>query len=214
VSGIELGVTCTLASGTCQPGDVVSKTVMLNRGTESVLLSLFAEDVQGTLNVKLYTLTETDQEVEVIAFPELTAPTVDLLLRRAAAVMQRVRIEVTCSGAGPSTFDIRAKGLTSGELSATIRGADDWNVQNTTVTSTPSLLIGADLTDRNGLMIRNANFTGTEILRLAESLTKLQSGVYASILPGESIQPDLRAGNVVYAESSGGTIRVEIVEIT
>jgi len=93
-----------------------------------------------------------------------------------------------------------------------ILGADAWNVGNETVT-TRQLLIAADLDDRNGLLIRNANFGGTETLRVAESEAKLIAGIYASVLPGESIQPDLRAGSEVWAESSGAGIRVEVVEI-
>jgi hypothetical protein len=214
MAGIQVGVTCSLIDGTCAAGETINKEFILNEGTESVLMSLFAEEVNDTLDVTVYTLTEAGKEVEVISFPQLVAPTTDLLLRRAATGMQRFRVEATCGAGGTATFEVRAKGLTAGELSVNIQGADDWNVLNATVTTTRGVLIAASLTDRNGLLIRNANFTGTEILRVAESEAKLISGVWASVLPGESIQPDLQAGNEVWAESSSGSIRVEIVEVT
>ena len=211
---IRVGVTCTLIDGTCSAGETINKEFMLNEGTESILLSLFAETVGDTLDVTVYTLTEEGKEVEVISFPQLTTPTTNLLLRRAATGMQRFRVEATCGAGGSSTFEVRAKGLTAGELSVNIQGADDWRVDNSTVTSTVALLIASSLTDRNGLLIRNANFSGAEILRVAETEAKLLAGTYASVLPGESIQPDLQAGNEVWAQSSGADIRVEIVEVT
>ena len=71
-------------------------------------------------------------------------------------------------------------------------------------------------------MIRNANFTGSEVLQIAESEAKLLADTWTSVLPGEAIQPDLKAGNEVWARSSanleppfaaGADIRVEITEV-
>lgn len=178
--------------------------------SDGVLLSLFVESVTGTLDVNVYTQTKDGHERLIDTFPQISAPTVELLLRKQVLVHDQLRVEVITSDA--ACYDIRAKGVEAGVASVTLQGADSWQVTNAFVT-TKTLLIASDLDDRNGLMIRNANFNGVEVLRVAESEAKIDAGVYASLLPGEAIQPDLRAGSEVWAESSGASIRVEITEI-
>lgn len=176
------------------------------------LLSLYVQELTGTLDVNVYTLTRTGEEKLIDTFPQISAPTTELVLRKQVEVHDQLRVEVITSGA--AKYDIRAKGVESSLASVEVRGADTWSVTNETVTDTPAVLISSDLEDRNGLMIRNANFSGVEILRVAESEAKLLAGVYASVLPGEALQPDIRAGNEVWAESDGANIRVEITEIS
>ena len=178
--------------------------------SSGVLLSLFVQSLSGSLDVNVYTLTRAGEEKLIDTFPTISAPTTELILRKQVEVHNHMRVEVITSDA--AVFDIRAKGVESGIASVQLLGANAWNVQNESVT-TRQLLISADLDDRNGLLIRNANFNGLEILRIAETEAKLIAGVYASVLPGESLQPDIRAGSEVWAESSGPGIRVEIVEI-
>lgn len=175
-----------------------------------VLLSLYVQELTGTLDVNVYTLTRAGEEKLIDTFPQISSPTTELVLRKQIEVHDQLRVEVITSGA--AKYDIRAKGVEAASASVQILGADSWQVTNESV-GAKVLLIASDLEDRNGLMIRNANFNGTEILRVAESEAKLDSGVYASLLPGEALQPDLRAGSEVWAESSAGSIRVEITEI-
>lgn len=190
----------------------VSKTFNKTIDVQSsgVLLSLFVQSLSGTLDVNVYTLTRAGEEKLIDTFPTISAPTTELILRKQIEVHNHMRVEVITSDA--AVFDIRAKGVEAGVSSVTIQGAGTWSVENETIT-TKQLLLAADLEDRNGLLIRNANFSGIEILRVAESEAKLDAGIYASVLPGESIQPDLRAGSEIWAESSGAAIRVEVIEI-
>lgn len=179
--------------------------------SSGVLLSLFVQEISGTLDVNVYTLTTSGEEKLIDTFPQISAPTSELLLRKQIEVHDQIRVEVITSDS--AKYDIRAKGVEAGVASITLQGATNWQVDNETITTTPRVLIPAELSDRNGMLIRNANFGGSEVLRIAESEAKLLAGVYASVLPGESVQPDLRAGAAIWAESDTGSIRVEIIEI-
>jgi len=207
---INVGDVCAVLTECLDAGDTKTKTFKVQ--ASGVLLSLYVQSLTGTLDVNVYTVTKSGEEKLIDTFPQISAPTTELILRKQVEVHDHLRVEVITSGA--AKYDIRAKGVEASLASVEVRGADTWSVDNTTVTSTPAVLISSDLEDRNGLMIRNANFTGVEILRVAESEAKLLAGTYASILPGEALQPDIRAGNEVWAESSGADIRVEITEIS
>ena len=210
---LEVNRTCVVFKGACGPGTI---TRTMDVRAESVLLSLCVTPSSGDVIVRVYTSSITDgvpcNRKLIDTFPTISAPTTELFLRKEVEVFEHLEFEIECTG--DAEIDLRAKGLSAGELSVTLQGADSWNVQNFTIGTTETLLIAAELADRNGLMIRNANFTGTEILEIAESEAKLLADVWSSILPGEAIQPDLRAGNEVWARSNTGTIRVEVVEVT
>jgi hypothetical protein len=125
---------------------------------DTVLLSLFVSSLSsGTLVVKAYTMTEEGKEVLVNTFPTVSGPTGELLLKKAAAVMGRIRIEVVATGV--CGFEVRARGITIGEASVRILGATGGTASQTTVGITTQVLIGAGLQDRNGLIIRNNNNT-------------------------------------------------------
>jgi hypothetical protein len=162
------------------------------------------------LDVNIYTLTKSGHEKLIDTFPQISAPTTELVLRKQVEVHDQLRVEVITSDS--AKYDIRAKGIEASLASVSIQGAENWTVTNETV-SAKQLLIPSDLEDRNGLMIRNANFNGVEVLKVAESEAKIDADIYASLLPGEALQPDLKAGSEVWAVSSGGAIRVEITEI-
>ena len=206
---INLGEVCPVLNECPTEASSISKCITVQ--SDGVLLSLFVQELTGTLDVNIYTLTRAGEEKLIDSFPQITAPTTELLLRKQIEVHDQIRVEVITSDA--AKYDIRAKGVSAGVSSVTIQGASDWEVSNSTIPNVPTLIIPSDLDDRNGLLLRNANFAGTEILRVAESEAKLLAGIYASVLPGESIQPDLRAGSEIWGESSGVDIRVEIVEI-
>lgn len=207
---INKGDVCPVLNESPTSASIIDKCITVQ--SDGVLLSLFVQELTGTLDVNVYTLTKAGEEKLIDTFPQISSPTAELIIRKQIEVHDQMRVEVITSGA--AKYDIRAKGVDAGAAAVTLQGATTWDVQNVTVTNTPSILIGADLDDRNGLLIRNANFTGAEVLRIADTEAKLLAGIYASVLPGESIQPDLRAGNEIWAESSGADIRVEVVEVS
>lgn len=179
--------------------------------SDSVLVSVFATAVTGSLDIKVYTQAGDDdtQDIEVISFPQLNAPTSILLLRKSAVVMQYVRVEATYTGA--CTFVVKAKAISAGETSVAILSSGNFSATQTNITNviaTP--IIPVSLTDRDGLIIKN-NSTGG-ILYLGESLAAANSSTGYPIYPGESIAMDIAAGAVVWGISDVPVIDVRILE--
>lgn len=177
---------------------------------ESVLVSLFVNATGGDVDVQVFTEGASGNDVEVITFPTISSPTSELLLRKAAAVLRKVRIRVTYTGT--ATFEIRARGVSAGAASVAIEGSANFAVSQTDITTTASTLIPASLTDRRGILVRN-NSTGSQILYLAETLAKATTAVGYPIPNGGNITIDLQAGAEIYAVADAGSIDVRIVEV-
>lgn len=184
-----------------------SKIVDFSIQSDNVLVSLYGSIIGGTLDVSVYTVGDEGHELLLFSFPQLTAPTVELLLKKSAATLSHIRIKSTWTGA--SNFSIRAKAIGSGESSVKILGAGDWKVSKIGI-SGAALLIAADLTDRAGLVVKNHSLAPT--LYLAETLAKATVGIGYPLGPGEAIAMDLAAGQELYAISSSGTVDVRIIE--
>jgi hypothetical protein len=187
-----------------------SSTEVFIIDSESVMLSLYVESLSGNLDVVAYTMGELGQETAIITFPTVTAPTDGLLLRKAAAVMQKIRVVATYTGA--AQFNVRAKGVSAGAASVKIEGASSFRVSQATATTTPDILIPATLDDRNAVLIVNVN-SGSGVLWVAETLAKATALLGAPIYPsGGNLSIDLAAGSAVYAVASTGTIDLRIIE--
>lgn len=177
--------------------------------SDTVLLSLFVETLSaGSVTVTAWTQTEEGREVPIIAFPVLTGPTTELLLRKAPIALNAVRVEVTTTGT--ATFELRARAIATGEASVRIEAARSWSVNQITVPAAPTNLIPAALEDRSGLLIKN--YLGNAVLFIAENAAKLIAGEGYPLGPGESVGMDVGAGQEVYGESSGAALDVRIVE--
>lgn len=185
--------------------------VLLAIDCDSVLVSLWVESISsGSLTVQAFTTVDDSgtKDVEIISFPVVTAPTVNLLLEKAALSMSLVKIRVTATGT--CAFDIRAKGITAGEASVRIQGNTAWQTSKVTVTNTPAVLLASSLSDRNGLVIKNWSTTATVFL--ADSLAKLASNDSYPLAPRDAIAMDLAAGASVYAVADSPTADVRIAE--
>lgn len=205
------GKQCTLVDGTCEDETIVKEFTI---DSDSVQAALYVGAITGSVDVKFYTVTN-DGELEIIEFPTITAPLGEILLRKAAASMSRVKAVVTCTGS--ASINLVARAITAGESSVVIEGADNWRTEGYTVTTTPAVLIPAALVDRRGLAIRNYNNSG--LLYIAETLAKVTGGTTPAALPhafilkaGESIQIDITAGSAVYAVGDT-TIDVRTIEV-
>lgn len=188
-----------------------TRTVIFTLDSDSVLISLFVESIgAGTLKVDVYTQTEDGRDIKIIDFPSISGPTADLILKKPAVAMGVIRVVVVTTAT--ATFEVRAKGLSAGETSVRILGANDWQVSQITITTAASILIAAALTDRSGLVIKNYSAAGGPTLFLAESLANATSVVGYPIGPGESLGMDLAAGESVYGVASSGTIDVRLAE--
>lgn len=173
--------------------------------SDSLLASLYVDSISsGTLDVSIYTEIDDGKEVLLFSFPQLSAPSTAVLLKKSGASMSRFRIVATYTGVCQYSVYVRAI-QTSGESSTKLLGAASWAVSQYDVTTTAGLLISAVLTDRQGLIIRNNNTTG--ILYLAESLANATGLIGYPLNPGESLAMDLQGGAAVYAV---GTTTIDV----
>ena len=179
---------------------------------DTVLVSLQASVVSGTLDIEVFTEGTQGIRTSVIKFPSLSAPTAELLLRKAAATMQKVIVKATYTGT--CSFIVRARGTSTGVASVTIEGSSNWEVSRTSVTSTAAVLIPAALTDRRGILVENvSDISGTAgIIYVSETLAKATTGLGHPVRSGGNYAIDLAAGGEVYAVSDGGTVAVSVIE--
>ena len=206
IGAVAQGKTNTIINESTTVAGIITEYFTVE--TDSVLISLYADVVSGTLDVSVYTLTDNGKELGVITFPQLTAPTSELLLKKAAVVMSRVKVVATYTGA--TTFEVRARGISTGETSVKIIGAATGKTSKETVTTSTTILIPAALNDRSGLILKNFSTTGT--LYIGYTLIEATSLVGYPISPGESLGMDISSGVAVYAVASAGTIDVRIME--
>jgi hypothetical protein len=175
---------------------------------DTVLISLQASVVSGTLKVEVFTEGDKGAEVKTIEFPELSAPTSELLLRKASATMQKVIIRATYTGS--CTYIVRARGTGTGEASFRILGSNNLTTSATTATTTAGAIVTAALTDRATVVIKNYNTTGTVFLggTLAEAST---TDGYP-VGPQEAFVIDLAAGQEIYGITDSGSVDIRIAE--
>ena len=153
-----------------------------------------------------------DEYLEVITFPTISAPTTNLLLKKASVAMDNCRVRVTYTNA--CEFTIHAKGLTIGSTDAKLLGAESGDTTQKDITSgAAQVLIPSALTARAGMMIRNFNTAGADILYWAFSAAKATSALGFPLDPGGVATMDIDAGVTIYATSGGATIDVRVVEV-
>jgi hypothetical protein len=186
-----------------------TSVIQFSIDAESVLLSLFVASVTGSVTVTATTVGAEGQEIEIIAFPAITSATSDILLRKAASTLQRIRVTAIYTGA--VTLNLRARGVSAGAASVKVEGATSFRVSQKTITTTTDTLVASSITDRTALTIVNVNELG--VLWVAETEAKatplLGAPVYAS---GGSLSMDLAAGSTIYATAASGTVDVRIIE--
>lgn len=177
--------------------------------SDSLLATLYVSSISsGTLTLSVFTLTDTGKEVLLFSFPVISAPTVDLLLKKSGISMQRFRVQATYTGVCQFEVYIRAvEG--AGESSSHILGSSSLTTSSALITTSPSALIPSALTDRNGLVIKHWGGTGN--LFVSESIAKLPADAYP-LGPKDAIAMDIAAGVTIYAVSDSGAIDVRIAE--
>jgi hypothetical protein len=171
---------------------------------DTVLLSLYVTSISGgNLIVTAYTETDDNKEVGIATFPTITGPTSELLLKKAAAVMGRIRIQVAATGT--CAFEVRARGITIGEASVRILGAVEGQASQLTVGTSTQVVISSGLADRNGLILKNNNISG--IMYIGFSPAEATVAVGYPMGPGESLALDVENGTTVYGI---GTVPIDV----
>lgn len=190
------------------PSQAGSKTESIGIDSDSVLVSLFVTSITGTIDVTVYTEVDTGQESEIISFPQINSSTANLLIRKAALSMDRVRVEAVYTGA--CEYSVRVRGIGAGEASVKIQGQSNASASQSNVETSAQVVIPSTLDDRVGLVLKNNSASG--ILYIGFTLAEATLGNAYPLAPGESLGMDLAAGQAIYGLSSSGTIDVRILQ--
>lgn len=177
--------------------------------SDSLLVTLWVDSVtSGALDVSVYTLTDNGKELLLFSFPQITAPSTELLLKKSGVSMQRFRIQATYTGA--CSYEVYVRAIEgAGESNVRIVGPANLETSQIDIPNTPTVLIPAALADRIGVTIKN--FAGGAVLYVSESSGKLPAQAWP-ITPGEVWSLDVAAGAVIYGESSGATLDVRLAQ--
>lgn len=178
--------------------------------SDSLVATLYVNSISsGDLTITVYTLTDTGKETTIITFPAVSAPSSNLLIRKAAISLQRFRVVASYTGVCDYEVYIRAIDG-AGESSAKILGNTNWRVSQADVTTVPIVLIPAALDDRAGVLVKNWSTVST--VYIAESLAKADVNIGYPLAPRDALAMDIAAGAAVYAVADAGTADCRITE--
>lgn len=189
-----------------------SKQVDISVQSDAVMVTLFATSVTGTLDVEVFAITnETNsgEEALLFSFPQLSAATTNLLLRRSSITTSAVRIRVTYSNG--CSYSIHARAVGSASSDTRILGASNLEVSQVTVGTGAVILIPAALVDRSGLVIKN--WSATQTIYIAESQVKATSSTGWPLAPKDGLAVDVSAGVEVWAVSDAVGADVRLAEV-
>ena len=191
------------------PASAGTQTRIFTLDSDTFQTSLFVSSISGQLDVTIYTLTQEGREKEVITYSSITAPTTELSLKKAATAMGVVKVVAVYTGA--CAFELRAKGLSSGETSAKIQSANVARATKVIVPNAGKILLAASLSDRKGIIVRNWSSTVTVYLGFTQAEANFANGY--PLKPQEALSIDLGAGAFLYADiQNAGTADVRIIE--
>lgn len=80
---------------------------------DSVLVSVFCTSISGTLLIEVFTQQDEGEELLILTMPVISAPTSELLIRRAGPSMDRIRVKATYTDA--CTYSVRVRGSEAAE---------------------------------------------------------------------------------------------------
>ena len=202
-----------------------SREIHFKTEADTILASLQASIVSGTVSVEFFT--EGDSEdtpgnrVSIIQFPTLSAPTDELLLRKAASTLNKIRVVITWTG--EATLSIYAKGISVGETTVNIAGAGGADNYGIAMDTTPRLLIPVALIDQNNVSIVNNSTAGGATLYVGFKPTitatstatpgTTDDNAATPVPPGGSIGLNVTAGLTVYALTDAGIADVRVIQL-
>lgn len=181
-----------------------------NIQSDSLIATIWVNSISsGTLDVSVYTLTDTGKELLLFSFPTLSAPSASLLLKKAGISMSRFLVRATYTGI--CSYEAYVRAVTgAGESSVKIVGADTLQASQITVGTSPTVLVPVSLVDRNGIIIKNWNTSGALYIADAAADDTVAAGY--PIAPGEALSIDIAGGVAIYGRSASGTVDVRILE--
>lgn len=190
-----------------------SKSIFLSNEADTLLLTVYAAAVTGTLDISAYNITRLADGTyrrsdTAILFPQLTAATTSMLLRRAAITTEQVEVVVTYSAA--CAYEIYARAIMAGIADTRILGASNLRTSAVVVPTAPTILIPASLSDRSGFLVKNWSTSGD--LYVGESALAVTGTAGYPLAPRDALAIDLAAGQAIYGRAAAGTIDVRIAE--
>lgn len=179
--------------------------------TDTVLATLFVGSTAGDLTVTLYAVTDDDntRKVPLFSFPVVSAPTVNLILKRAAISTSKILIEAVYSDS--VSYEVQVRAIQAGLSDTKILGAATLSMSQQDISSgTPQVVIPSDLQDRAGLLIKNWSNSG--IVFLGASPTEASVAAGYPLGPKDAVAMDVQAGVTVYGVADAGTVDLRIAQ--
>lgn len=206
-TAVTLGQTVAVFEESPTQAGTISRRFAIR--SDSVLVSAWVGATSGTVDISVTTQHGDDtQSATVITFPTVTSPTSEIVLRKAAAVMQYITVTVTYSDA--CQFVVKARGIGTGEASVKLLGPNTAKNYFSTLTTTPSLIIPVALDDRSGIALHNTDSVKTIYMGFTIADTNAASGW--EIGPGEKLGLDVASGVAVYGMVAAGTAKIKVLE--
>lgn len=193
------------------PATAGTSIAQLSNEADTILLTLWVEAVSGDLDVNVYAFTDDlfQRRTLLFSFPTISAPTANLLLRRAAITTQRIQVEATYTGA--CQFEMHARAIYAGLVETRIVGSSDLEMTQVTVPVGPAVnVIPAALTDRAGLVIKNWSTAGDVFLGATAAQAAAGNGY--PLAARDAIALDVNAGVEVWAVATGGSADLRIAQ--
>lgn len=189
--------------------------VVFDVQSDSLLTTLFAEVLTGTLDVAVYAITQGGpadsapaHERQLYSFPTISAPSTDLLLQTAAATTARVRVKASWTGA--CKFDVQARAINGGTAKTQVITANAVTTNNIIINSgTPQILVPAALVDNIGFQVRNWSSNGA-VVYVSETQANAVPARGWPLGPGDVLSISVKGGQTWYASSTvdGADLRI------
>jgi hypothetical protein len=206
VNVLEQGRTLTVISETVYGSGVTQKTFATI--SDGAVLSLFVSAITGSLSIRVLTETADGKSYELFTFPEITAPTSGLTLKTAAPTMGNIRVEATYNGS--VSYEVHARGVASGEVSAKVVSPSRADVGKVLVSTVPTLIVPSSNSNRSAILLRNLDENGTLYIGFTENQASEATGW--PVLPGESFMLNISGGQAVYGIGTVSPMDVRYVE--
>lgn len=187
-----------------------TKSWTLSTDADALLISLYVSSVGGDLDVSIYTQTEESKDLLVASFPTISAPTANLLLKKAAQIINQIKVVATWTAA--AEFEIYGRGVSAAESSVKILGSGNATASQSNVFGTPTLVIPAAITDRSGVVLKNNNGLGGAAIYLGFSALEATLITGYPLNAQESLGLDIASGVEIYAISTAGTSDIRILQ--
>lgn len=165
--------------------------------SDAILVSVYVRSVtSGDLSVSVNTVGDRPTEnVPVITFPTISAPTSNLLLRKSTLTLQRVEIIATYTGI--VDYYIIARAIQSADLTVSVSPPTTATAYSSTVTTSSTIIVPSSPNDRAGLVLRNWSNSGIIYIGFSAGEATLADGY--PIGPTEQMGIDLNAGQDIWA---------------